>query len=275
MRGDVGETWHMAFINHLGPLLLPLLSHYDSLLSLLPFISTSHTTATMSANPNIPEQLHNLQQHLGPTSPDAFKNTHLAKQTNGTSPSTSAFNIHQVPVENYRPIRVVVVGAGYSGIYLAIRLPERLRNISLTVYDKNTGIGGTWFENKYPGCACDIPAHSYQYSFNPNTQWSSLYAPAAEIQQYLEGTAKKYGADRFMKLGHKVQECVYDEEEAKWKINVKNLATGEDINDEADILINARGSLNEPNWPDIDGMKSFDGKVVHSAIWDTRQVAEQ
>lgn len=72
------------------------------------------------------------------------------------------------PVENFRKMRVVVIGAGFSGIYLGIKIPELLRNVDLTIYEKNAGVGGTWYENRYPGCACDISAHSYVYSFEPN-----------------------------------------------------------------------------------------------------------
>lgn len=175
------------------------------------------------------------------------------------------------PVDHSRPIRVIVIGAGYSGIYLAIRLPERLRNLTLTVYEKNAGLGGTWYENRYPGCACDIPAHSYQYSFNPNSQWSSLYAPAREIQAYLEATARKYGADRFVRLRHQVEECIYDESSAEWTVKVRKLETGEVVSDVADVLITARGALNEPSWPEgIEGWGGFEGKVMHSAVWDER-----
>lgn len=72
-------------------------------------------------------------------------------------PGTSSFTLKDEPVENFRKLRVVVIGAGYSGIYCAIRIPERLRNVDLCVYEKNNGLGGTWFENRYVGCACDIP----------------------------------------------------------------------------------------------------------------------
>ena len=72
-------------------------------------------------------------------------------------PQYRPFQLKDSPVENFRPIRVICIGAGYSGIYLAIRIPERLRNVNLTVYEKNADVGGTWFENRYPGCACDIP----------------------------------------------------------------------------------------------------------------------
>jgi hypothetical protein len=81
--------------------------------------------------------------------------------TNGHSESRPEKTLETDPkygaIENFRPMRVIVIGAGFSGIYLGVRIPERLRNVELAIYDKNAGIGGTWFENRYPGCACDIP----------------------------------------------------------------------------------------------------------------------
>lgn len=76
---------------------------------------------------------------------------------NSTNGHREPFTLKDVPVENQRPLKVRVIGAGYSGVYLGIRIPQRLRNIDLKIYDKNEGIGGTWWENRYPGCACDIP----------------------------------------------------------------------------------------------------------------------
>ncbi|OJD31775.1 flavin-binding monooxygenase [Diplodia corticola] len=184
------------------------------------------------------------------------------------STPTAPFTLHQAPVENFRPVRVIVVGAGYSGVYLGIRLPERLRNVRLRIYEKNAGVGGTWWENRYPGCACDIPSHSYQYSFEPNTQWSSLYAPAREIQAYIERTARKYGADRFVRLGHEVRECRFDRRAGVWRVRVAELATGRVFVDEAEVLISARGNLNTAAWPEIDGLESFEGEVMHSARWN-------
>lgn len=110
-------------------------------------------------------------------------------------------------------------------------------------------------------------AHSYQYSFQPNPNWSSLYAPAAEIQSYLQDVAQKYSADRFIKLRHQVEGCHWDDKTAKWNVTVKNLVTEEIIHDQADVVISARGNLNTPSWPDIDGLKTFKGEVMHSAAW--------
>lgn len=75
----------------------------------------------------------------------------------GPATNGNSFHLKDEPVENFRPLKVVTIGAGFSGIYMGIRIPEKLRNIDLVIYDKNDGIGGTWLENRYPGCACDIP----------------------------------------------------------------------------------------------------------------------
>lgn len=182
--------------------------------------------------------------------------------------SIRTFSLKDAHIENPRPLKVRVIGAGYSGIYLGIRIPQRLRNVDLQIYEKNEGVGGTWWENRYPGCACDIPSHSYQYSFDPNPNWSSFYAPSKEICAYLTGIAGKYGVMKYVKLSHKLTRGEWDEKAKKWKITVENTKTGEVFGDDADILISARGSLNEPAWPKIPGFESFKGEVMHSAAWN-------
>ncbi|KAI0205291.1 flavin-binding monooxygenase [Astrocystis sublimbata] len=182
----------------------------------------------------------------------------------------STFNLKDAPIDGHRRVKVRVIGAGYSGIYLGIRIPQRLRNVDLKIYDKNDGVGGTWWVNRYPGVACDIPAHSYQYTFNPNPDWSSFYAPGAEICAYLENTARKFGAMRFVKLSHEVISCTWDNEIRRWILEVRKCDTGEIIRDDADVLIAARGSLSNPSWPDIPGLKDFAGEVMHSAIWNVK-----
>ncbi|KAH7084098.1 hypothetical protein FB567DRAFT_593580 [Paraphoma chrysanthemicola] len=176
--------------------------------------------------------------------------------------------IRESPVENFRPLRVVVIGAGFSGIYLNIRIPELLRNVDLVTYEREAGIGGTWWLNRYPGCGCDIPAHSYVYSFEPNPNWSKFYASATEIKDYLEGVMNKYSAGRRIKLKHEIVGQHWDTKSLKWKLNVKNLETGKTFIDEADIVVGARGGLSKYSWPDVKGLWDFKGKVVHSAAWD-------
>ncbi|KAH7075495.1 hypothetical protein BKA63DRAFT_413523 [Paraphoma chrysanthemicola] len=201
-----------------------------------------------------------------PNLPAGTPGIHANGLANGSS--RTPLKLNDAPVENLRPLKVIVIGAGYSGIYCGIRIPERLRNVDLVIYEKNAGVGGTWYENRYLGCACDVPSHSYQYSFDPNPNWSALYAPAAEIQAYLESVAKKFSADRFIKLQHEIKECRWDEKTAKWHVTVKDLVTGELKHDQSDVLISARGNLNNPSWPEIDGFNTFKGEVMHSATWN-------
>lgn len=157
------------------------------------------------------------------------------------------------------------------------------------MYEKNEEVGGVWFLNKYPGLACDIPcklvnfhniaknegtdsgiAHSYQYSFAPNPHWTRMYAPGKEIQQYLKDVADRFGATRFIKTSQKVERAEWLADEKKWKLDVKNVATGETFEDKADIFITARGQLNECNWPDLPGLDKFQGKLLHSGDWDDK-----
>jgi hypothetical protein len=115
-----------------------------------------------------------------------------------------------------------------------------------------------------------FPAHSYQYTFQPNPNWSSLYAPAREIQSYLQDVAEKYSATRFIRLRHEIKACHWNDRTAKWSITVQNLTTGETLHDQADVLISGRGNLNTPSWPDIDGLETFKGEKMHSATWNQR-----
>ncbi|RAL16150.1 flavin-containing monooxygenase [Aspergillus homomorphus CBS 101889] len=171
-------------------------------------------------------------------------------------------------VDECRPLRVVVIGSGVSGIISSIRLRQRIRNLSLCVYEKNADIGGTWLENRYPGCACDIPAHTYQASFEPNKEWSTFYAAAPEIHRYWKRVAEKYGCLEHIKLKQQVIEATWDDASSEWKLQVRDLASGSTYQDRCDVLISATGALNEWKWPNIPGLHSFNGKLMHSANWD-------
>ncbi|RMZ72463.1 sterigmatocystin biosynthesis monooxygenase stcW [Pyrenophora seminiperda CCB06] len=186
--------------------------------------------------------------------------------TNGEATHPS-WLLHENAPENHRPIRVIVIGAGFSGILCGIRIPERIRNCELAIYDKNAGVGGTWLENRYPGAACDVPAHGYQYTFNPNHTWSEVYSPSDEICAYLEKTAEKYGVNRFFKLQHEVRDCTWNQKLGKWYLHVQ-APSGDIFEDSCDVLVSARGGLNNKKWPSIEGMSDFKGEIMHSAAWN-------
>ncbi|KAI9743683.1 MAG: hypothetical protein M1818_002999 [Claussenomyces sp. TS43310] len=171
-------------------------------------------------------------------------------------------------IDDYRPMKVICIGAGISGMLAAMRFPQRIQNIDFKIYEKNEDIGGTWLENNYPGVRCDIPSAAYQYTFESNTQWSEYYATGGEIQNYLRRTAKKYGVYRFVKFKHQFRGATWHADQGKWEIKVKDLVSGTEFSDYCDIYLSATGILNKWKWPEIEGIETFEGKKVHSANWD-------
>ncbi|PYI21677.1 putative flavin-binding monooxygenase [Aspergillus violaceofuscus CBS 115571] len=176
--------------------------------------------------------------------------------------------VQERAVDDYRLLRVVVIGSGISGIISSIRLRQRIQNLDLCVYEKNTDIGGTWLENRYPGCACDVPAHTYQATFEPNKEWSAFYAAAPEIHKYWTRVAEKYGCMEHIKFEQQVIEASWDDATSKWNLLVKDLASGSTYQDRCDVLISATGALNDWKWPSIPGLHDFKGRLMHSADWD-------
>jgi cation diffusion facilitator CzcD-associated flavoprotein CzcO len=167
-------------------------------------------------------------------------------------------------------LRVAGVGAGATGLCLAYKMERMLEAGSweLTLFEKNPHFGGTWYENTYPGVACDIPSHLYTFSWDPNPKWSHYFAYGPEIQQYFEGFAKRHGSEKYMKLNSKVVEGVWDEEEGKWNLVIEDQKTGEKWDDWCHVLVNGAGILNNWKWPDIEGLHDFKGSLMHSAKWD-------
>ncbi|WP_372810750.1 flavin-containing monooxygenase [Litorivivens sp.] len=157
-------------------------------------------------------------------------------------------------------LRFVVIGAGMAGILAGIKLLQAgYRNVML--YEKADRIGGTWRENTYPGLTCDVPSHSYTYSFEPNPDWTRYLPPGAEIQAYFERTTRKYGVDKIIRFNEEIIRCEY--QQRQW-----HLETRSGIRDIADVVVAATGVLHVPRYPAIDGMESFSGDLFHTARWD-------
>ncbi|KAF2467914.1 FAD/NAD(P)-binding domain-containing protein [Lindgomyces ingoldianus] len=186
-----------------------------------------------------------------------------------TIPQETPFKIQNVPLGAHRPIRVVCIGAGYSGLMMSIIAEKKMKNhnVDFRVYEKNHDLGGTWLVNRYPGCQCDIPAHNYAYSFAPNPSWRNYYATSAEIQAYMKDVAKAYVCEKFVAYSHTVTSAVWQEQEGKWRLTVES--EGHEFIDICDVLINAGGILSNWEWPNIPGIEKFLGKLLHSADWDT------
>ncbi|BEI89118.1 uncharacterized protein CcaverHIS019_0204800 [Cutaneotrichosporon cavernicola] len=173
------------------------------------------------------------------------------------------------PINAGRKLRVVCVGAGFSGIHAAVYLPQHVPNLELQIYERSDDVGGVWQFNRYAGIACDIPAHSYQLTYADNTQWSKFFAPGGEIQAYLARVADHYGVRKYMKMRHSVEELLWIPDEGKWLVRVRNLDTDEMVEDKADFVAYAGGALSKPVWPKIPGREIYKGIIHHSAGWDS------
>ena len=156
--------------------------------------------------------------------------------------------------------RIVVIGAGMAGILTVIKLEEAGYD-DIIVYEKAATLGGTWRENTYPGIACDVPAHLYTYTFEPNPDWSHVFAPGDEIQAYFERVAKKYNVLPRVRFNAAITDCVFTD--GRWQLT---LADGS--RDVADFVIAATGVLHHPNYPEIEGLDSFERACFHTARWD-------
>ncbi|MFL5901573.1 MAG: flavin-containing monooxygenase [Solirubrobacterales bacterium] len=154
---------------------------------------------------------------------------------------------------------IAVVGAGFGGVGAAAML-SREGYHDVTVFEKGERIGGVWHHNTYPGAACDIPSHLYEYSFAPN-RWSRRYAPQAEIQAYVEGVARRFGVLEKVRTGTEVQSAHWDEERGHWLLET---SAGPH---EADVLVTACGQLSVPKVPPIPNLDGFAGAAFHTAEW--------
>lgn len=157
---------------------------------------------------------------------------------------------------------VVVVGSGFSGLGMAIQLARAKR--TFVVLEKGHTVGGTWRENRYPGCACDVQSHLYSFSFALNPDWSQHYATQPEILAYLEKCADDFDVRRHCRFGVEVSRCTWDEATHTWLVEAKD---GQRFRGRHLAL--GLGGLHYPRFPDVKGRESFQGPQLHSAAWDS------
>ncbi|MBB4688892.1 flavin-containing monooxygenase [Amycolatopsis jiangsuensis] len=157
---------------------------------------------------------------------------------------------------------VIVVGTGFSGLGMAIRLRKDRRE-DFVVLEKATDVGGTWRDNSYPGCACDIPSHMYSFSFEQNPGWSRAYSTQPEIWRYLREVAGKYDLRRFIRFGQEMTGARWDADENRWHVTTKS---GDEF--VAKALVSGVGALHRPQIPRLPGIERFAGRTFHSAEWD-------
>ncbi|KAL5393431.1 hypothetical protein DPSP01_000251 [Paraphaeosphaeria sporulosa] len=180
---------------------------------------------------------------------------------------------HQ-PLRHPRKLRVVTIGGGISAMNLAYEVmhgyDEEAGNlediVEHCVYEKGEELGGTWVVNRYPGVACDVPAHIYTFPFEPNPNWTAFYASGPEIQAYFTRTVAKYNLARDVKLSHEIVHAQFDTHQGIWNLKVSH--KGRVFDDWCNVLVSATGFLSHWKWPDIPGLHDFAGVKVHSAAWD-------
>ncbi|MFV9432047.1 flavin-containing monooxygenase [Rhodococcus aetherivorans] len=160
---------------------------------------------------------------------------------------------------------VIVIGAGIVGINAAIKLGEA--GFTYRIFEARDEIGGTWSRNTYPGAAVDTPSHYYSYSFALNPDWSKYYPTGTEYQKYLKGVVDTYGLAEHISFRTKVQSARWLEDQHVWEVTVESADGTREVH-RAKAVVTALGMLNSPNIPDVAGMDTFGGTIVHTAEWD-------
>ena len=155
---------------------------------------------------------------------------------------------------------VAIVGTGFAGIGASIKLAED--GVDHVLLERAEDLGGTWRDNSYPGCRCDVPSHLYSLSFAPNPDWSETYSPQPEIQAYLRRTAEEHGVVERIRFGHELLDATWDDARDRWSLQT---AAGPLT---ADVLVLGVGGFSEPAVPDLPGLDTFAGATFHSARWD-------
>ena len=173
-------------------------------------------------------------------------------------------DLSESPTSARRPTTragVIVIGTGFAGLCMGIRL-RRAGITDFILLERANEIGGTWRDNDFPGCACDIPSVLYSFSFAPKSDWSRTYPTQPEIRAYLEQCARRYRLGPHIRFGADVVEARYDEESATWHVRTSSGDTYV-----ARVLVSGMGGLSNPHYPEIDGIENFAGPSFHSAMW--------
>ncbi|KAJ9644119.1 hypothetical protein H2201_007096 [Coniosporium apollinis] len=190
-----------------------------------------------------------------------------------STPGSSGYNIPNIVYDDpqSRKLRVITIGAGFSGILMAYQIQKQCQNVEHVIYEKNEDIGGTWLENRYPGCACDIPSHAYTYAFALNPDWPRFFSYSPDIWKYLDRVCETFGLRKYMNFNTQVVGAYWQEEQGKWKVKLRQTkpdgSEPSEFEDTCDLLLYATGILNDFKWPDIPGMEKFKGRIVHTARW--------
>lgn len=183
----------------------------------------------------------------------------------GTGDAKSVAWRKPVPAAVMDRYHVLVIGAGYSGLAMAIKLKEA--GIPFTVIEKNDDVGGTWYENSYPGVAVDTPNHFYSYSFRTSSDWDHYFAQGPEIIEYIRTVYREADLADHMRFEQEVVRAAWNEADQRWAVTIRG-KDGSEYELKVNALISGTGLLNRPSIPDIPGLDDFQGPKFHSSRWD-------
>ncbi|KAK7181161.1 hypothetical protein DPSP01_010617 [Paraphaeosphaeria sporulosa] len=197
-----------------------------------------------------------------------------------STPGSEGYNIPNITYNDpsTRRMKILTIGAGLSGILLAYQIQKHCENVEHVIYEKNADLGGTWLENRYPGCACDIPSHAYTMNFALNPDWPRFFSYAPDIHKYLCKVCDVFDLRRYMTFNTEVVRAEWQDDSGNWKVSLRQKSPSGEIKEfeeECDLLLYATGILNNFKWPDIPGLKKFKGRVVHTAYWPEDYQEEQ
>ncbi|MGH3931505.1 MAG: flavin-containing monooxygenase, partial [Pseudonocardiaceae bacterium] len=171
---------------------------------------------------------------------------------------------HSDDLAPHSEVSVAIIGAGMSGLLAGYRLSQV--GVPFVIYEKNGDVGGTWYENRYPGCRVDVPSHLYNYSFATKIDWPYYFCTQEVLLGYFQEFAKEFGLYEHIRCNTEVRQAEWDEDGCRWRLTLRTPDGEETV--ESTVLVSAVGQLNRPKLPDIPGRDSYSGPAFHSAQWD-------
>ena len=211
-----------------------------------------------------PDELHAMIEFLvGPATDEWYEVLREELALEGADHRAPTWSAADIAPET--PWRVAVIGAGMSGLLAAHRL--RQAGVEVTIYEKDDDVGGTWYENTYPGCRVDVPNHFYSYSFMQSDEWPEFFSAQPALLAYFRRCADELGLRPHIRFGTEVTEARFDDGEQHWHVTTRGPG-GVTATDTYEMVVSAVGQLNRPKMPDIPGVGSFAGPAFHSARWD-------
>ncbi|KAI9694950.1 MAG: hypothetical protein M1822_000567 [Bathelium mastoideum] len=206
-----------------------------------------------------------------------------AHNPNSLKPFTNgapSYTVSETTLEDpgVRPLKVIGIGTGVSGIMMAYKIQKECTNVDLSIYERNADVGGTWLVNKYPMCGCDVPAHAYSFNFALNPDWPRYSSFREDVWTYLNRICKVFDLKKYMTFNTEVTRCKWDDASGKWHVTIKE--TGPDGETKistqiGDILLHATGVLSNTKWPGIKGVEKFKGKLIHTSKWPDNYQKEE